>query len=333
MFETYYGEGIINKLYDELAERKVLFVTQENLYEKYKDLIPEEYSFRFVDNVEEEYLEQLHRDSPGFQAIVGFGGGMSIDAAKYLAWRGNTHCYLVPTAISVDACYSYPIALRKENVVFYKGEVIAKGIYVDYNIIRSAPRELNLSGVGDVLSCYTALFDWSLMSNAGKGVPVEASLYRTATEILEKLFESAKELAKVSNDGIRLVMDAYRWVGMKGYENKYCHFEEGSEHFLAYTIESICGKHLLHGQLVCLCAYIMSKLQREGRQNRVKTFTDEIGLSIKPEDVGLSYREIESALRQVNRFAVEHNLSYSVLNEIPVTEEFISETIRELKSF
>ncbi len=92
-------------------------------------------------------------------------------------------------------------------------------------------------------------------------------------------------------------------------------------------------KDLLHGQLVCMCVYIMSKLQEEGRQKKVKQFVDAIGLSIKPDDVGLNYEEVETALRLVNSFAVEKNLSYSILNEKKVDNNFIVDIIRELKSF
>ena len=330
MFETHYGTDLVKNLFATLEGKKVLFVTQENLYKKYNALIPPEYLLILIDNMEESYLEDLNKTDEHFEVVIGFGGGMSIDAAKYFAWKRELDCYLVPTAISVDACYSYPIALRRNSVVCYDGEVLAKGIYVDYSIIRSAPAKLNLSGVGDVLSCYTALFDWTLLSKAGAGAAVDKYLYDTASEILNTLFESTDEIAAISDKGIRLIMDAYRWVGIQGYKNRFCHFEEGSEHFLAYTIESICGKHLLHGQLVCMCVYIMSKFQKEGRQTKVKEFTDKIGLSIKPEDIGLSRDEIRNALSIVNDYVVTNKLSYSVLNEIKVTQSFVEDVMKEL---
>jgi len=333
MFNTYYGEGVIEKLNRALKTKKVLLVTQENLYSKYKRHLSDDYSAVFIENVEEKYLKEIDKNCKMFDTVVGFGGGMSIDAAKYFAWKHNIDCYFVPTAISVDACYSYPIALRKNNVVYYEGEVIAKEIYVDYNIIRSAPKHLNLSGVGDVLSCYTALYDWRMMSEANKGPAVVDGLYSYAENMLEDLFVNAKEIGNMTDNAIKMIMNGYAWVGAEGYKNRFCHFEEGSEHYLAYTIESICGKHLLHGQLVCMCVYIMSKLQEEGRQKKVKQFVDAIGLSIKPDDVGLNYEEVETALRLVNSFAVEKNLSYSILNEKKVDNNFIVDIIRELKSF
>jgi len=135
----------------------------------------------------------------------------------------------------------------------------------------------------------------------------------------------------MTDKGIRMIMDAYAWVGIEGYNNRYCHFEEGSEHYLAYTVESVCGKHLLHGQLVSMCVYIMSKFQQEGRQNAVKKFVDAIGLSIQPADVGLSEDEIVTALKRANAFAAENALAYSVLNEKQITQAFIDEVIGELQ--
>ncbi len=331
MFETDFGSGIAKELFLTLKDKKILFVTQENLLQKYREIIPVEFAVLCVDNMEEAYLAGLNAETPAVDEVVGFGGGMSVDAAKYFAWQRALPCTLVPTAISVDACYSYPIALRRNAVVCYEGEVIPKTICVDYDIIRSAPIRLNLSGVGDVLSCYTALFDWRLMSAAGKGPAVVDRLYNTAENILGELFGNTADIAGMTDKGIRMIMDAYAWVGIEGYNNRYCHFEEGSEHYLAYTVESVCGKHLLHGQLVSMCVYIMSKFQQEGRQNAVKKFVDAIGLSIQPADVGLSEDEIVTALKRANAFAAENALAYSVLNEKQITQAFIDEVIGELQ--
>ncbi len=332
MFETIFGSNIIKENFDMIQSKKVLLVTQENLFEKYKALIPEKFTVQCIDNIEEDFMKELNETLPEADIIVGFGGGLSIDGAKYFSWQRNVPCILVPTAISVDACYSYPIALRNNSKVIYKGEVLPEKILVDYEIIRSAPKELNLSGVGDVLSCYTALFDWTLMDQAGKGPKIAKHQYDGAEKILSDIFSNTDDIRDMTDKGIEIIMNGYKWVGIEGYNYRYCHFEEGSEHYLAYTIESICKKHLLHGRLVCLCAYIMSKFHREGRQNKVLEFTNAIGLSIKPEAVGLTYDEIISALKTANSYAVKNGLSYSVLNEKEISENFINEVIEELKA-
>lgn len=330
MFETFYGSGIIQDLFLLLEGKRVLFVTQQNLLDLYQKTIPSTYRFILIDDVEEETLLSLNATAPEADAVIGFGGGMSIDAAKYFAWQRALPCYLAPTAVSVDACYSFPIAVRRNRVVHYVGEVLADGIYVDYNIIKTAPHTLNLSGVGDVLSCYTALFDWCLTAEHVEGETVDSSLYDTAETLLREMFDAAKDIALVTDKGIRLIMDVYRWVGIEGYQKKHCRFEEGSEHFLAYTIESVCGKHLLHGQLVCMCVWIMSKFQQEGRQNKVKQFLSDIGLSVKPSDVGLSDEELIAALNKANAFALDNRLAFSVLNIKTISDDFIQEVMAEI---
>lgn len=332
MFETLFGNDVAKQFFDSQKANNPIMITQQNLLEKYRDIIPENFIVQCIDNIEEDYMRELNSLLPETDMIVGFGGGLSIDGAKYIAWQRSKSCVLVPTAISVDACYSYPIALRNNSVVVYKGEVIPEQIIVDYGIIRSAPAELNLSGVGDVLSCYTALFDWKLMSDASKGVKIVERQYSGAQKILDELFGNAEEIRDMTDKGIQIIMNGYKWVGIEGYNSRYCHFEEGSEHYLAYTVESICGKHLLHGRLVCLCAYIMSKLHEEGRQKAILDFMNAIGLSIKPEDVGLTYDEIIEALGKANDFARSRNLSYSVLNEKEITESFIADIVEELKA-
>ncbi len=332
MFETQFGNGIAKKLFDELKDKSVIFVTQENLLEKYRAIVPESFIVQCIDNIEESYITELNNKLPFAEIIIGFGGGLSVDGAKYFAWKRNTCCYLLPTAISVDACYSYPIALRRNSVVCYEGEVLPEQVLIDYEIIRTAPKMLNLSGVGDLLSCYTGLFDWTLMTKAGKGNPVVQRQYEGAQKILDELFASADDIAQMTDKGIAMIMKGYKWVGVEGYNSRYCHFEEGSEHYLAYAVESVCGKHLLHGQLVCMCAYIMSKLQSEGRQKAVSDFTKAIGLSIIPADVGLSDNELFNALKIVNNFALTNNLSYSILNEKQITDEFINEVLMELNT-
>ena len=331
LFNVTYGTNLLNDLDTEIKGKSVLFVTQANLYDKYKEVIPSSYKVQFIETMEKSALDEMVAGLEEFDVAVGFGGGMSVDAAKYFAIEREKDCYLMPTAISVDACFSYPVAIRVYNKVRYVGKCIPKIIYVDYDIIRSAPINLNLSGVGDVMSCYTALFDWTLMDKHNKGPKIVKELYDKAEEYLNRMFNSYDDIKNVTDKGIRLIMDAYRWVGENGYTYGFCHYEEGSEHYFAYALESVNGKHLLHGQLVSLGIYIMSKFQEEGRQLKIKDFLDRLGLSIKLEDIGISYDDVIAALLKLNQYAVDEQLSFSVLNIKQIDEEFINEVINELQ--
>lgn len=46
------------------------------------------------------------------------------------------------------------------TLFIFVGEASPDPLVVDYDIIRIAPIELNVAGIGDLLSIHTASFDW-----------------------------------------------------------------------------------------------------------------------------------------------------------------------------
>jgi glycerol-1-phosphate dehydrogenase [NAD(P)+] len=331
LFKVEYGTELIKKVNALTETNKVLLVTQENLWELYKNDFSSNIDLFFIQTMEESDLIEKMNGLDDFDIAVGFGGGMSIDAAKYFAYKLEKRCVLLPTIISVDACFSYPIAIRINNNVKYVGECIPEIVYVDYDIIKAAPTLLNRSGVADVLSCYTGLFDWKVMCENGKH-EMNKEFYDSAEKIVDEIFNSVDDIRDTTEKGIQLIMNGYKWVGETSYNCGYCYFEEGSEHYFAYALESINKGHMVHGQLVCLGIYVMSKFHSEGRQIKIGKLMKDIGLSIKPKDVGVSYDEIEQTLKILNEYVVKENLAFSLLNTKKVTPTFITEVISELKA-
>lgn len=333
IFKVEYGNNLLQTIREKFLDAKVLFVTQKNLFDKYKSIISKDYDVIFIESMDKDYLDETFASLKDFDKVIGFGGGVSVDAAKYFAIAKEKPCILVPTAISVDACFSYPVAVRVNNKVKYVGKCIPETIFIDFDLIQSAPLTLNLSGVGDVLSCYTGLFDWALMYSEGKVQSINSKIKETAESYLNRLFSSHKDIREINDKAIMLIMDAYKWVGETSLLNGHCYYEEGSEHYFAYAFESVSKKQLLHGQLVCLGVYIMSKLQQEGRQHKVKSFLDNIGLSISYTSLGITKEEVIATLKILNSYAEEEKLSFSILNVKKITNEFIESVIAELDSF
>jgi glycerol dehydrogenase-like iron-containing ADH family enzyme len=69
-------------------------------------------------------------------------------------------------------------------------------------------------------------------------------------------------------------------------------FNAGSEHILAWAIEQIGGKRIIHGEAVCLSILLMSHIQQNNPE-----FAAEVVRSSKmlylPEDIGTSWAQIE----------------------------------------
>ena len=113
-------------------------------------------------------LEALLDELPTASSVIGLGGGQAIDVAKFIAWRRRLPLFQVPTAMTVNAPFGHRSGLRRDGIVRYLGFAIPEAVYVDFDVIASAPAGLNRAGVGDILCYHTAHLDWRLTRDLGK---------------------------------------------------------------------------------------------------------------------------------------------------------------------
>ncbi len=74
----------------------------------------------------------------------------------------------IPTVLSVNAFVTPATGIRINHEVKYIGTTSSDPLIIDYDILRTTPRNLNIAGVGDLLSIHTASFDWQYAQNKGK---------------------------------------------------------------------------------------------------------------------------------------------------------------------
>ena len=59
-----------------------------------------------VTSVEKQWIEDQITNLPEFDTIVGIGGGMAIDVAKYISWKLNKNLVSIPTILKCR-CFHY----------------------------------------------------------------------------------------------------------------------------------------------------------------------------------------------------------------------------------
>lgn len=208
------------------------------------------------------------------QAIVSIGGGKVIDAGKYVAFLRNLPFISVPTSSSSDGFSSASASLLvdgKRNSVPAK---LAHGIIVDTEVIKTAPVKFIYSGIGDMVSKITALYDWLYEEKCGYAVVNDFAMM-IAKKAVNSFVRTPYE--KITDDlFLKELVDS---LAMSGIANEIAGSSaptSGSEHLISHALDKILEVPQLHGVQVGIATYIMSKVH-DHRYVRVNTVLTETG--------------------------------------------------------
>lgn len=265
------------------------------------------------------HLEKLVAEAPAVDAIVGIGGGSAMDTAKWLHWRRTIPLFQVPSLPSVNAGFTRMTALRDAGGVRYEGDAVPERVLVDFDLMADAPAALVRGGIGDVLSCHTARFDWRVGADAGRDYPWDDEQAAMSVRYIDELEDLAPSLAAGEDEGLRRLMECHRDIGWRCHELGHARFEEGSEHFFAYTFEAVTGRTIMHGELVTMGVLIMSAIQGNdpGRPRRI---ADAARMRTGLDELGVGWHEVEASLRRMPSFVEEQGLWYSAANGLVVDD-------------
>jgi glycerol dehydrogenase-like iron-containing ADH family enzyme len=223
-------------------------------------------------------------------------------------------------------------AVRINHEVVYMGEASPDPLIIDYDVIRTAPASLNIAGIGDLLSMHTATFDWEFAHGKGRSeYPFSPDAITKARKILENLYGVLPEIREVSDTGIRSIVEGYMRLNTICLPAGHYRVEEGSEHFLFYALEERLQRAFIHGHIVGLGIYLMSRLQ-DNQAKEITRIMDEVNLEYHPAGMDIKREDLEASLKELKSFTqARDQLWFTIIDESEITNEWMDEALSGLR--
>lgn len=192
-------------------------------------------------------------------AILGIGGGKALDFAKYTAHLLKMPFISIPTSTSNDGFCSPNCSLLVDGRRKSVKSSIPFGVVIDLDVIRGCPEACFYSGLGDMISKVTALWDWKKAFQKGfERYNDFASLL--AYNSLDLLF--IKHSVDIhSPEFQRSLTNSLLISGIAMEVAGTSRPASGSEHLISHALDALSKYPQMHGLQVGVATYLCAMLQ------------------------------------------------------------------------
>ncbi|SFN81392.1 glycerol-1-phosphate dehydrogenase [NAD(P)+] [Actinomadura madurae] len=266
-----------------------------------------------------------------YEAVIGIGGGRTIDATKYAATLSGIPMVSVATNLSHDGICSPVASLVHDKGKGSFGVVMPLAMIVDLDYVHAAPDRLVRAGIGDVVSNFSAVDDWLLAADeCGERVDRMAlTVARTAAEALlhQPGTIGSDRFLTVLAEGLVLSGMAMAFAGDSRPAS-------GGDHEILHAIDHLYPNTANHGELAGIGAAFCYHLRAtrlgagEERLGEILTCLDRHGLPRVPGDVGLTAEQFAEAVHYAprtrpGRYTILEHLSLDEGETRKAVEEYV----------
>lgn len=257
-------------------------------------------------------------------AVIGIGGGKTLDTAKAVAYYTDHPVIIAPTVASTDAPCSALSVIYTDDGAFDSYLMLRKNpdiVLVDTQIVAQAPKRLLAAGIGDALSTYFEARACYRSQNAtiAGGVCSETALtlarlcYDTLVEQSYKAMLAVDQ--KVVTEAVERIVEANTYLSGVGFESGGL----GAAHAIHNGLTKIAEcHHFYHGEKVAfgtISQLILENASVEELDTVYKLCAD-VGLPITLKQLNIT-QDIPAKIKIVAEAACDandtiHNMPFEV---------------------
>ena len=273
------------------------------------------------------YIENLE----DIEEVITFGGGSTIDIGKYVSYKAGIKYICIPSMLSTNSYATNKVALIDNSRKITLDAKMPDKIFIDNEILKLSKNE-NIYGLADVLSIYTALYDWKI-ANEDIQEEIDKDIYDRADKLLFKVLDFINNNSL--EDIVENSMELFKFIGIAGYiTNLYGtgRPESGSEHIMAKEIER--RIEIPHGMSVSVGIIIIGLLQNReinGILNAIKKmniFENSNKYELSKEIIEKSFLELEP---RVDRYTIINRYKKDIEYRKKIIKEFFEIIDKEYK--
>ncbi len=308
---VYYGEGM-KELLGEKVSASLESAEIRVLHEK-----------TVTDNDIQGVFSDLFSVPEKAQVLVAIGGGKVIDYCKYVAFIRQVPVITVPTSISNDGMASPTASLTSQGARKSLRAKIPYGVVIDTEVVRQSPKKFTYSGIGDMISKHTAIYDWKIAYH-DTGTPVNDFAVLISNQSVENLVNHGNRNVD-DLEFLNLLAGSLVMSGIAMEVSGSSRPASGSEHLISHAYDVLCPQPALHGLQVGVATYAVSWLQKNRKHEVIRSLLDETGFFAHVQQTPLSKKHFLDAVRAAPTVKKDYYTVLSRPGEIDRLARFVDE--------
>src|SRR5690606_5716489 len=253
-----------------------------------------------------------------YDAVVGIGGGRTLDTAKWAAARYGLPMVSIATSLAHDGFASPVASLEHDGRRYSYGVHLPIAVIVDLEFVGRAPAAQSRAGIGDALSNLSACADWEL-AHCVRGEPVDGlalALSRAGAEALMNHPGSVRDESFLTTLGEALTLGGIA-MSVCG-SSRPC---SGGCHEISHALDELYACPASHGEQVGLGALFCMFLRGDPNLRGVAACLRRHGLPLRPAELGLTD---EAFVRAVAHAPNTRPDRYTILEHLALTPREIA---------